>query len=351
MKKLFLTALVFAGISATSFAQITLTATALNPVVGDTFTVINCDTIGRNLTTELANTGANHTWNYSTLSAISTDNVHAIACSATPYCSLVLASTTIAEKTLSSSAYAYSINNSDSSSITGIYYSASQNVIYTDPMKVLKYPFHYLDTFTDAYSGSLTYNPGTGAITAHETGSIHVVCDGWGTLTTPTPGIVDTVLRVVGTQSYIDSAMIFTASVVITVQITTIQWYKLNYHSPLLSMSFVNQTSGPGSLNTKTISYDKRYKPSGVTNIPMLENSLSIYPNPTASNLNIRFEANDKVRISLVDMVGREIAVIANETATGMKEITYSTSSLAKGVYMVHVQSGAEIITRKVVIE
>ena len=349
MKKQLLAFLLLAGASATSFAQPVLTATGLNPVLGNSFTTINCDTSGLLLANVLTARGANHTWNYSTLTTISTDTATEVTCASTTHCTLFSAITNMASKTLSSSAYVYNYISADSLTTTGYYASASQNAIFTNPMVTLKYPCHYLDSFVDAYAGSITYDPGTGAITAHETGNITVVADGWGTLVTPL-GTDTAVLRLRGTQTFIDSATIFSIPAVITVQLTTFQWYQLNYHAPLMTISFTDQISGPGSLHTKTVSYAKKY-PLGISDIAILANSLSLYPNPASDELNIKFEANDKARVSLVDMVGREVSVIAYTGSAGIQEISYNTSSIAKGIYLVRVQSGAETITKKVVLQ
>ncbi len=353
MKKLFLAALMLAGYSATTSAQVTLTGATMNPVLGNSFTTVNCDTSAANLKLALIlpDTGPAHMWDYSWLTTISYDTAVEVTCASTANCSMFLTSTNMAAKTLTNSSYVYNIINNDSVATTGYYYSASQNAILTNPMKTMKYPFTYLDSFTDAYAGSITYNPGTGTITAHETGNLLVKCDGYGTLKTPI-ATDSNVLRVRGVQTFIDSATILGFPAVITVAITTFQWYKLNYHSPVLSIMFTDQIAGPGSVHIKTVAYAKKY-PLGVTNISLIENSLQLYPNPATDELNVNFEAsnNENVRVSLIDIVGKEVAVLSNAPVNGSQSIRYNTSAFPKGVYMVRVQSGAETLTKKVVLQ
>ncbi len=356
MKNILLTSCILACSATLSHAQITLTAATMNPIVGNSFSTINCDTSAANLKLSIfaADTGANHVWNYTGLTSISLDTALEVTCASTPNCSMFLSATNMAAKTLSSSAYVYSIINSDSVSTTGYYASATQNAILTNPMKQLKYPFSFRDSFTDAYAGSITFDPGlgTGPITAHEAGNLHVVCDGWGILKIPT-NVDSNTVRIHGTQTFIDSASIFGSPVAITVAINTFQWYMLNYHSPVMSVTFTDQIAGPGTpIHIKTVSYARKY-PVGISNVAMLENSLQLFPNPASDQLNVQFDVanSTKVRIALIDLLGREVAVMANAEFQGQQQISCNTNGLSKGMYIVRLQSEGETVNRKVTIQ
>ncbi len=92
----------------------------------------------------------------------------------------------------------------------------------------------------------------------------------------------------------------------------------------------------------------------GVTELSGLESSLKLYPNPVMDELTISFTVSDKqhIFISLADMMGREIAVIANGAyAMGAQTLSFGTSSLSRGLYLLRVQTDDETITRKVILQ
>ncbi len=347
MKKLILSTLTVVCAMYNANAQDTLTGPRCNPVINETYVAVNCDTTGfPTLATTLANTGANHTWNYSSLTTISTDTAKAMACSSTAHCSLFLSSTNMAEVTLSNSAAQYSIINNDSVAQTGNYFSSTQNVILANPMVTLRYPFTYLDSFSDFYSGTVTYMP-TGSsipITAHQEGTLHVKADGWGILRRP-GGVNDTnVLRVVGSQVFTDSATILTTTIGLSFNLTTVQWFKRDVHSPLMSITYIDQISGPGSTHMIDVSYAKRI-PLGTVNQTYQQPEFAVYPNPAQSMLHFNVQnISGEFEISVCDVAGRIIASQTNDQS-------FDCSQLNKGIYMVVFKTGTTTTTQKVVIE
>ncbi len=355
MKKHFLAALLLTGYSLSSHAQAVISATDLNPVINDAFVSNTCDTTG---VSAMAG-GANVTWDFSSiLHMTSRDTVVSITTTGCPHLSM-FPGTTIASKTLSitDTTLNYFIASGTAFTQNGYYHSSTQNVTFTDPLDQIHYPMHYLDSFNDSYAGSIgvTYL-GTG-FTGSQAGTSHVVVDGWGTLKLP-GGVVDTgVLREHMKQNFIDSSYIV-STVVAGFELNTYLWYKAGYHSALLTISYLDQKSGfplgaGGTyLHETTVAYAQKY-PLSIGSISDIENSLRLFPNPVKNELNIQFSAlsNDNIRISLVDIMGREVAEISNATANGTQLIKYNTTSLAKGIYMIRLQSANETLTRKVVIE
>ncbi len=354
MKKHFLAALLLAGASAPSFAQAVLTDVNLNPLVNDAFVSVTCDTTA---VTAMSG-GANITWDYSTILTMSHyDTVVSIAYAGAPHASMFPGST-IASKTLSiiDTTLNFYIANSSKFSQNGYYHSTTQNAKFTNALDQLHYPVTYLDSFNDAYAGSISANYLGTPFVGTESGTAHVVVDGWGTLKLP-GGVIDTgVLRVHTTQAFVDSTYIVSMAVGAGFTINTYSWYMAGYHSALLTIAYLDQVSGPtgtgGPIHQKTVAYAKRY-PLSIATMHTIENSLALYPNPATSELNIQFDgtSNEKVRISLLDMTSREVAEISNVTASGTQHITYNTSSLAKGMYFVRIQSGSETMIKKVVIQ
>ena len=81
--------------------------------------------------------------------------------------------------------------------------------------------------------------------------------------------------------------------------------------------------------------------------------SLQVYPNPVKENATVRFEMAKaaNVKITLLDMSGKEIAVVYNGFANaGMFNQAFNTGNLPKGVYLLNVSVTGNDIVKKIVI-
>jgi zinc-dependent metalloproteinase lipoprotein len=80
-----------------------------------------------------------------------------------------------------------------------------------------------------------------------------------------------------------------------------------------------------------------------------LSKALSVYPNPAVSNFTVKLEgiAKKDVKATLYNALGQEI----QQKAITTQEITFSTNSLQKGVYLLRIQTDNGLVNRKVVIE
>lgn len=79
------------------------------------------------------------------------------------------------------------------------------------------------------------------------------------------------------------------------------------------------------------------------------ETDLNVFPNPTKGNLNISFLQTEqqKVTIVLFDINGQKIATITDKVyEAGRIDIAYNCSYLIKGVYLLNIQRGSEIISK-----
>jgi len=86
----------------------------------------------------------------------------------------------------------------------------------------------------------------------------------------------------------------------------------------------------------------------GINNT-ILNNSISIYPNPANDILNIGVSdskyLNEKVAISIKNLVGKEIISLENDELKNLKNI--DISSLSEGVYIISIQLNGVNINRK----
>jgi hypothetical protein len=77
------------------------------------------------------------------------------------------------------------------------------------------------------------------------------------------------------------------------------------------------------------------------------------YPNPFNPSTTIKYELpkSSVVRLSVYDILGREVLVLVNERRdAGVHEIKYDGSGLSSGVYLYRLTVGSFVETRKLVL-
>lgn len=77
------------------------------------------------------------------------------------------------------------------------------------------------------------------------------------------------------------------------------------------------------------------------------------YPNPFNPTTNISYSVknNGKVRLSVYDVLGREVAVVVNQVQTaGPHTVTFSGNGLSSGMYFYKLEAGNKVLTKKMVL-
>ncbi len=344
-RKLLFALLVTCFCAVTARAQDTLDAANFNPIIGDQFVNIPCDTTG---VTQGAS-GAGITWNFTTLVPTAYDTGAAEACSATPDCAMFPGSS-YATVSHSTDILDYYIETSTSLSQNGFYASADSNAVYSMPIVQFQYPFTYSTTFSNPYAGTITLGAG---FTAQETGTITVTCDGYGVLQLPL-GITDSnVLRAHTSQIFVDSTNLFGVTTGASFDLETYAWYKANYHNALMTILTVTQIGGGYTNKIVSVSPEQTYN-LGTPAIAAAKATLRLYPNPVADDqLHLQFSTPiaQQTRITLSDLLGRTISTISDQMMQGTQNITFNTAAMPRGLYLLHVVSGGTTITRKVEIQ
>jgi hypothetical protein len=85
------------------------------------------------------------------------------------------------------------------------------------------------------------------------------------------------------------------------------------------------------------------------TNLALFQN----YPNPFNPSTTINYELpkSSEVRLSVFDILGREVSVLVNERReAGVHEVKFDSSNLASGVYFYRLQAGNFVQSKKLVI-
>lgn len=90
----------------------------------------------------------------------------------------------------------------------------------------------------------------------------------------------------------------------------------------------------------------------GTSNNDKISNSINLYPNPTNDLINIEFELNnpENIYLTIYDLQGKAIATpTIGEKAQGKHKVSIRMTHLPKGIYLIQMNIGKEIITKKIV--
>lgn len=142
------------------------------------------------------------------------------------------------------------------------------------------------------------------------------------------------------------------------------QWKQVNISSALLStlnnkpsVKFRFYFRNDVALTSANNIYIDQINISGTVGLNELENEigLSIYPNPTNSSSTLEFNAkqNDKVKVSVIDMLGKVLEENNNLDASSGKVIYTINKSekLAQGVYLVNIELNGKRLSKKLIVE
>lgn len=320
----FLCAMILASVAFQVVAQPTLTASNMNPVVGETFSMAVVSGGG---SFDVGGTGANQTYNFASLSGTGTP-VTMVAPGSTGVGGQFSGATVASSF---SSYYSFYTTSNSSIALKGNY-SSGIAYVYSDTKTMLTYPMTLNTSFNDAYVNSYTVS----GLTTTSNGETSVIADGYGTLYLPW-GTVTDVLRVVETDSYTATSSMNTSNVTGTVY----SYYKAGVHMPLVTVSTYS-TNGFGGPTTVTMLTEL---PSSVLEVETSAN-IDVFPNPANDMLNVpNLKNGDK--LLLFDGMGK--LVWSEETKFGQSQ--FSLSEVANGVYELMVISDQRRLQTTLVID
>ena len=272
--------------------------------------------------------GGNQSWNFSDINPTSSNTVTVVSPGSTPFAGVFTESTHSFHYTGSSELYSYAEVNASGFLNDGIGVDpggVDETVIhYTNPVKLMQYPFSFNNTYTDTYFAVYSMTEG---MVIHENGTIAVNADAWGSITTPA-GTYNNTLRVKEERNYTDSIFMDGVFVYVTsFTQTDYEWYTATSHTPVFSLS----ETGDGT----SVTY--RSETVGIEETPLLT-QVSVYPNPADNTLNIRLPEGDmeNAEISVVNLTGQQMLQFKNN---GNLQLQADISGLAPGVYMLRIKS------------
>lgn len=143
-------------------------------------------------------------------------------------------------------------------------------------------------------------------------------------------------------------------------------WYNVAYvdgageSTSVISYSHADKSLAPGFYyyRVNQVDFDGQSKLSSIVTatisgkggITLYQN----YPNPVKSTSTIRFDlpSAQKVKLTLVDISGREVKVLMNKLAeSGTHQIAVSAEGLTRQFYIIRLQTETEILTKKMLVQ
>lgn len=354
MKK-FYSLIIGTALTSAAYAQPTLTSANHAPSVGDNqlYYVADSNSVIDNTT------GANVTFDYSTLAGYGMSQTNYYVNPATTTYASDFPTATYADTTAGSPVnkrYGQLVSTDslvNNGMVLDINTFGVTIIKYTDPERTMTYPFVYGNSFNDAFSGQFTavdYNT-----TTNGSGTVSVNADAWGTLLLPNSVSIPNVLRVVQFDSLVTDTinLPFPFPAILPI---TIKGKIINYYEPSVSkyplLSIIDAEIAGDSSRTVISQY-----PMPMVGINELENkiNLSVYPNPISNeNATLTFELTtaEKVEIAILNQLGQEIKnVFASNMQPGMNTLNIETANLAKGIYFISTLIGEQKITKKLIVQ
>jgi len=312
-------------------AQVTITATGINPVVGENFTLIKGAYINP------GSAGANQTWN---LTSLGTSG---------GVTNVVSPGSTIIGSNFPNANVAWSNSTTNVSNFFKATSTALENhgkfennwiMPYSNAEDIMHYPFTHLDSFADTWNNQYQ----NGSYTYYQRGTTKVKADGYGTLIIGS-GTYNNVMRIRFQQSFVDSTYQIGLPLVTTNTRDEYKWYMNGIHVPIATTySLFNNLGGPASGSTYLGGFV------GINELQNTISNISIYPNPTTKFLNLNFTttANKNVEVKIMNALG---ALVKTETRdnfkNGLNTISLNVETLPSGIYFAQILSEGIIAETK----
>lgn len=189
----------------------------------------------------------------------------------------------------------------------------------------------------------------------------------------PVPGVVSLVAPVHLTNIFADSALFRWNR---TSPASTRYWFQISVDSTFGTLYTVDSTLADTTKLLRSLQYNSSYywrvrggnaggwgafstvrklsvSPASSTADPDAPRAFTLsqnFPNPfnPTTIVNFQLPVAGWVRLAVYDMLGREVAVLVNETREpGSYAVTWNASGMASGVYLYRIQSGTSVLSRK----
>jgi hypothetical protein len=236
------------------------------------------------------------------------------------------------------------------------YISDEFDLVYTDPIRKMTYPFTFGDAFTDHYAGNALYQ---GVTNIDLIGEYTVTADAFGTLILPDRVLTNT-LRVKSEKTAIEVNMCGS----IEVSLTRYLWYAPGYRYPVLYTSVREYSiSGQEPVVTKTSGTNLQQTLEVIANgdeNPQLQEinsdvAVIVYPNPFDDKLTYNYflRKGHTVSIDLYDISGRIDKPLQKslKQPEGLytSELVATDYNLLPGIYYLRFTFDNKVVVKKIV--
>ena len=324
--------------TAPALAQPTLTSSTNLPTPGLTNTLYRASSAPATTT---AISGANVTWDYSTLSSSATVASTYAACPGTAFCDSFPTANLNGLEVLSNNTLFYNASSSALSIVgsrgAGATGGTAVNTYYSDPEDFLRFPMNYNSSYTDASRAAYT----AFGFPASRSASTTVVADGWGTLKLPGNNNFSNVLRVKRTSTVFDTVHSNPFPQNATANVTMYLWYSPSYKEFLMLVVQATSTIGNATAVAWTL-----------PNLAGVDDASGNFhftasPNPVHDRIAVRWTSGTEAALALQDLTGRTVLQTA-----GRGEASMDVANMPRGLYVLRATSAdGSSRTQKIVLQ
>lgn len=325
MKKTFsylaLTILIYIIFFENISGQPVLTANGIMPTIGDNYSIVISNYFNE------GSSGANQTWDFTSASNNSEQPYNCITSASTPYASS-FPNSNIATIAVGENSYAYYESTTSEWLQWGAVSSTGISIIYSNPEKLLNFPFAYNNTYTDTWKSSFV----NASMQYYRKGTTTVTADAYGILKTPS-GTFNNVLRLHMLQVYSDSVYYSGMSYIINYQNDEYLWYANSYKNALaFTTSFtsdLSSTQQSGYLLTSS---------SNISENDNKSQNINIFPNPVVDEINIAFKdkTSNDIIIRIYNNFGKLILNKKVESSF-LGTVKLNVTDYKSGIYFIQI--------------
>ena len=340
MKKIYFTILAGA-LAFTVSAQLTLTKAFNEPALGNVNTRKGYDS-----TTVLPkNSGANQTWNFSSIVSNTVVEVSTFTTTASTPSASLFPGATLAEGD-GTGAFNYWKSTASTFELLGMSDPTSY-ITYTNSAIAANWPISFTYTNLDTYSGNAQISTFSGPAT----GTIYTTASGTGTLILPGATTFNNVLQL---SVYNNLNMILSGTYTINIASFQQSYYHGTQKFPIFSLMYEKQTITTIMGPTVTPSYSLRLNNAialGV-NEATFDKAFAVYPNPASGLFHVMFtnEKNENLSLEIVNNLGQTVRSLELGSANDINT-TVNVSDLNSGIYYVKTTLGKNSVVKKLVIQ
>jgi len=277
--------------------------------------------------------GANVTWNFTSLGQGSNLSYTTAACPGDSDCGTFPG----ANQVLNVGTMAKLYYEKTNSALEQVGEKASGTMVYSDPMRYMQFPITFNQTYSDTYASSNGSDTRNGTVTS--------TIDGYGTLQTPAGTYTD-VLR----QKIVEHATVTTNGMTSTMILTHYYWMKADMHHYIMSIVSAEITGTPVPVPaTYAVAYTTATGSVGIDAQAALAGKADIYPNPADKDLRITTDDLPIGRVEIFNILGQKL-LDKNIDKPHCFSVTLNGLELNSGHYFVKISTEKGLITKQVVI-